>query len=355
MKVAVDIKNLFEVAFLCLAAYVAYQAHTVILVAIFGFLVAYMLNPVVVKMEKLRIRRQIGAVIIVLVAVGVIAAVAMYLIPEIYNDIQTFISQIPDYITTTFGYINSIAARFNINLASIEVYNESVDWFRKSASGMVQGLWGVAGSLQHAFGLTMNIVLVPMIAFFLLIDFPRMQSFIDEYMGTSNDKGMRKYFYLFSEVMSSYFRGQFIVVLVLCVLYSTALKIAGLNTAILLGTMSGILSIVPYMGFAVGIVASLIMAVIQFQDVAHPIYVIAGFAAVQAIESFYVTPKIMGNSLGLHPVATIIVLMIGGAVFGLPGMIFALPVSAILFQIYKEKFIYLTNPEQRKTSETTEE
>ena len=345
MRISFDLKNLFEIAFLCVVAYIIYQARTVVIVAIFGFLLAYMLNPVVVKMERLRIRRPVGTLFILLTAVLTVTGAGFYLIPQLYSDIQNFVRQIPSYMDALTVHVNSIAARFSVDLSSIELYDEVLIWLRQRVASIIQWMGGLVGSVQQAFGITMNIVLVPMIAFFLLVDYPRIQTFADNYMGTSNASGVRKYFHQFSVVMASYFRGQFIVVLVLCVLYSTALKIVGLDTAILLGGLSGLLSIVPYLGFAIGVVLSIIMAAIQFQDLAHPLFVIAGYAVVQAIESFVVTPRIMGESLGLHPVATIIVLMIGGVVFGLLGMIFALPIAAIFFQIYKEKFIHLTNPQ----------
>jgi predicted PurR-regulated permease PerM len=196
---------------------------------------------------------------------------------------------------------------------------------------------GMVGSVQTAIALGVNIVLVPVITFFALLEYPKITNFMNKY-GGDEQKGFKKYISLFGNVMSSYFRGQFIVMAALCVLYTTALKIVGLDAAILLGITSGLLSIVPYLGFAIGIVLSVIMAAIQFQDIWHPLYVIIGFAIVQMLESFIITPKVMGQTLGINPVATIIVLLIGGATFGILGMIFALPVAVALFKIYKDKF-----------------
>jgi predicted PurR-regulated permease PerM len=179
--------------------------------------------------------------------------------------------------------------------------------------------------------------MIPVIAGFVLMDYPQIQKFLDKYAGIDRDSGMRQYISLSSKVLASYFRGQFTVMLILCLLYTIVLEIVGLESAVLLGIFTGALSIVPYLGFSTGIVLSLLFAVVQFQDILHPVYVIIGYSAVQALESFIITPKIVGDSVGLRPIATMMVLLLSGAAFGLVGMIFALPITAILFKLYVKR------------------
>jgi len=230
-----------------------------------------------------------------------------------------------------------IGEKMNVDLSASSLYERLARRLSESGTEILGWMGGVAGSVQYAVVIGMNIILVPVITFFALLEYPRIVNFMDKYAG-DKDKGVRKYISLFSNVMSQYFRGQFIVMAALCVLYTIALKIVGLDAALLLGITAGLLSIVPFLGLAVGVVVSTVVAAIQFQDFWHPLYVIIGFAIVQAIESFFITPRVMGSALGLNPIVTIISLLVGGAVFGILGMLFALPIAAAFFKIYKDEF-----------------
>lgn len=345
MTINFSIKNLIQIAVIVLFIYFCYQAKSVILAGLFGMIAAFTLNPLVVKMEKLKIRRTVAAVVIVLVAGGALFAGIIFFVPLITADLQNLVANVPNYINVGLEYLNKTAGFFDINLYETETYEYFKEWLSEYSSNLAKWLASTVSSItgiitstvSSVINITFYAVLVPIIAFFLLIDYPRFEQFINDYIGISKDSKIKKYFYMFNSVMASYFRGQFIVMLVLAVLYSIALSFAGLNTAILLGVLSGILSIVPYLGFAMGIAMSLIMALVQFQDLWHPLYVIIGYTIVQLIESWYVTPKIMGDTLGLHPVATILLLMAGGSIGGLLGMVFILPVASMLFRLYKEK------------------
>jgi len=116
----------------------------------------------------------------------------------------------------------------------------------------------------------------------------------------------------------------------LAVLYTTVLLVAGVKPAILIGLVSGLLSIVPYLGFIIGFGTSLVLSIVQYQDILHPMLVVGGFLIVQLLEGNLITPKIVGESLGLHPTAVIFALLAGGSLFGIGGMIIALPIAAFI-------------------------
>ncbi|MDR2884439.1 MAG: AI-2E family transporter [Deferribacteraceae bacterium] len=336
MTIKFDIKNLLQIAAIVLIVYIVYTSYQVLLVAIFGSLLAYMLNPAVNKLCGRHIPRVLAVMVMVALSGGLILLLALFLLPQLFNNINDFAQNLPSYVTWVMSRLVLVGERLNVDLSAISLYHYMTQWMSDSGTSVLRWMGGVAGSLQYATAVGANLILLPVITFFLLINYPEVISFMDTYMG-NKDKGVRKYIVMFNNVMSSYFRGQFTVVAILCVLYSLALWLVGLDTWILLGISTGLLSIVPYLGFSVGVVISVVMAAVQFQDVWHPIYVVIGYSIVQALESFVITPRVMGSSLGLNPVATIIVLLIGGAVFGIIGMIFALPLAAVIFKIYKDR------------------
>ena len=152
------------------------------------------------------------------------------------------------------------------------------------------------------------------------------------------------------EVFTSYFKGQGLVVLILCVLYAVGLKLIGIPFGILLGILIGLLSVIPYLGFTIGFIVTLVIAVVQsiygiasgavsfsLGAFSQIFWVILVFAVIQVLESFIITPQVMGKSIGINPIATMVLLIVGGMAFGPVGMIIAVPVAAVLLKFYKDK------------------
>jgi predicted PurR-regulated permease PerM len=141
-------------------------------------------------------------------------------------------------------------------------------------------------------------------------------------------------------VFWAYFKGQGLVLLILAVLYATALGLIGVKFGILIGICTGFLSIIPYLGFVTGFVVSLVVTTIQFWSngvISHVLLVLLAFAVIQILESFLITPKIIGKSVGINPIFALVLLILGGMAFGPIGMILSIPCAAVLIKIYKDK------------------
>ncbi len=132
------------------------------------------------------------------------------------------------------------------------------------------------------------------------------------------------------QVLGAFFRGQLMVMLALGVIYSVGLSLVGIELAVLIGMGAGLLSIVPYLGSIVGVLVALGAAIFQFQDICHPLMVLLVFGAGQSAEGMYLTPKLVGDQIGLHPVTVIFAVLAGGQLFGFLGILLALPVAAAL-------------------------
>ncbi|MDH3924259.1 MAG: AI-2E family transporter, partial [Xanthomonadales bacterium] len=150
------------------------------------------------------------------------------------------------------------------------------------------------------------------------------------------------------QVLGAFIRGQLMVMLALGLIYTVGLWALGLDLALIIGMGAGLLSIVPYLGTIVGVIAALVAAFFQFQDVLHPVLVLAVFATGQALEGMVLTPKLVGDQVGLHPVAVIFAVLAGGQLFGFLGVLLALPAASALnvlvgymHQKYQESDLYL--------------
>ena len=136
-------------------------------------------------------------------------------------------------------------------------------------------------------------------------------------------------------MLGAFLRGQLLVMLGLAIIYSTGLWLVGLDVALLIGFMAGLVSFVPYLGFIVGIVVATLAALVQFQDATHLLYVAIVFGVGQIIEGTVLTPLLVGDRIGLHPVAVIFAVLAGGQLFGFLGVLLALPVAAVLMVLVR--------------------
>jgi predicted PurR-regulated permease PerM len=191
--------------------------------------------------------------------------------------------------------------------------------------------------LQQAFSSTIGLILailgyfiIPVYLFYLLADLPQLKRFVESFIP-------ERYRTIYADklgevdaVLSGFIRGQLSVCAILAVLYSIGLYVIGIDLAIAIGTLAGITFIIPYVGTIIGIVLSVSMAILKFHDLLHPLLCLGWFCLIQGLEGMLITPRVVGKTVGLHPLVAIVALLIGGQIFGLMGMLLAVPVTAVL-------------------------
>ena len=191
--------------------------------------------------------------------------------------------------------------------------------------------------LQRAFSSTIGLILavlgyfiIPVYLFYLLADLPQLKRFLESFIP---ERYLNSYHEKLNEVdtvLSGFIRGQLSVCAILAVLYSIGLYVIGIDLAVAIGTLAGVTFIIPYVGTVIGIVLSVSMAFLKFHDILHPLLCLGWFSLVQGLEGMVITPKVVGSTVGLHPLVAIVALLIGGQIFGLIGMLLAVPVVAVL-------------------------
>lgn len=308
---------------------------------------AYALHPLVEKLNDRRVPRWLGGGVAIALLMMVMIAVMLLIVPVITKQVPLLREQVPALLDRVNEGLVPLAARFGIDL-QIDVAQVR-EWLKELVSGhgqeLLNGLLSslrIGGSaLAAVFG---NLVLTPIVAYYLLLDWsgmverskrlipprwlPSVQSFLDET----------------DEVLGQYLRGQLLVMGVLAVFYAVALALVGLRLALPIGVFTGLAVFVPYLGFGLGLVMGLLAAVLQFQSVTGVALVGAVYAVGQIAESMYVTPRLLGERIGLHPIAVIFALMAFGQLFGFVGVLIALPASAVLLvAIRRAKASYLAS------------
>ena len=180
-----------------------------------------------------------------------------------------------------------------------------------------------------------NLVLIPLVTFYLLRDWQVLMNRLAELVPRQAAPVVFRMARDCDRVLGAFLRGQLSVMLALAVVYTLGLWLVGLDLALLIGAIAGLVSFVPYLGFIIGIFAAGIAAIVQFQDVTHLIPVVAVFGVGQLLESFVFTPFLIGDRVGLHPLAVIFAVMAGGQLFGFTGILLALPAAAVIMVLLR--------------------
>ncbi|MGB0734178.1 MAG: AI-2E family transporter, partial [Pontibacterium sp.] len=215
---------------------------------------------------------------------------------------------------------------FNIDLLKNALL---ADW-QKTGNVMVKLVTGITHSGLAVAAWVANLILIPVVTFYLLRDWDIMIEKIRRLLPLNIEPYISTWARECDDVLGAFMKGQLLVMFALGIIYAVGLWLVGLDLAMLIGMLAGLASIVPYMGFVVGIAAALIAALIQFNDPTVLFWVCLVFAIGQAIEGMVLTPLLVGDKIGLHPVAVIFAIMAGGQLFGFVGVLLALPVAAVI-------------------------
>jgi len=313
-----------------------------------GAILAYVLNPLVGRLTWRYLPRVAAVVLVLLFALALVAALALVILPLLIKELRLMSEQLPAFLS----WVNQQLApwlkeRFAIDFQlDIETVKQMAGGFLSSKQDLVSGLLGslkIGGLALLAF--LVNLLLVPVVLFFLLRDWNGLIANVDAMIPRHLHQRARSIFAEIDAVLAEFLRGQMIVMLVMSVYYSTALWLADLEFALPIGVITGMLVIIPYVGAFTGILLGIIAATMQFGTLSGVAWVALAFAIGQALEGMLVTPLLVGKRIGLHPVAVIFALLAFGQIFGFFGVLLALPASAaLLVALRRLQRAYLVGP-----------
>ena len=298
-----------------------------------GAIFAYVLNPLVGRLTGRYLPRVVAVVLVLLFALALAVALALVIVPLFIKELRMLAERLPAFLI----WLNQEAApwlkqRFAIDVQlDIATVKQLAGSILSNNQDLVAGLLGslrIGGLALLTF--FVNVMLVPVVLFFLLRDWDGILARIDDLIPRHLHVRARRFLAEIDAVLAEFLRGQLIVMLVMSVYYSAALSVASLEFALPIGVITGLLVIVPYIGAATGILLGTIAAVLQFDSLAGVAWVWVAFGIGQMLEGMAVTPLLVGKRIGLHPVAVIFALLAFGQIFGFFGVLLALPASAAL-------------------------
>lgn len=337
--------------FLASGAWMIYLLSPVLLPFVLAGILAYLADPLADKLESYRLSRNQSVAIVFAMLTLILVLVLLWVIPGIEYQISRFLANLP---TSTLwlneSVIPAIERYFKLEIGPIDI---------NKVASILKGHWQKAGGLAAAvmgsvsrsgaviFNWLMNLLLVPVVTFYLLRDWDVLMAKIQDLLPRRVAPLVIKLAREVDTVLAAFLRGQFLVMLSLGAIYSAGLGIVGLDLALVIGMLAGLISFVPYLGSLVGIVTASVAALFQFHDVLYLVPVALVFAIGQAFEGMVLTPWLVGDKIGLHPVAVIFAVLAGGQLFGFLGILLALPVASIIMvlirhihDIYRESDFY---------------
>ncbi len=318
---------------LCLAILV-YYLQPILTPFLVGMAFAYLGDPLVDRLERIRVGRTAGVILVFLVFLTLIVASVLVLLPVLMREVTSLIHDIPLFV----HWLQETTSPILLEHFGVDPFDIKIDAWREQLAENWQRAGSVASVILRqvtasGFALMatlMNLALIPVVAFYLMRDWDHIVARIGELIPPAMLPTATKLARECDEVLSAFMRGQLLIMFLLGLIYAVGLSLVGLDLAILIGMLAGLASIVPYLGFAVGVVAATAAAVFQFQDLPHVAYVVVVFGIGQALEGMVLTPWLVGDRIGLHPVAVIFAILAGGQLFGFVGVLLALPIAAVI-------------------------
>lgn len=296
-------------------------------------LLAYLGDPLVDQLEK-KMSRTLAVTIVFTVLFAILTILVLLIFPLLAQQLTYLVKQMPSYIDHLQQNIAPMLAQklgLDGQMIDFELIKKLFTAHYAQAGGLVsQAVSSIASSGLMLVAWIANLVLIPVVTFYLLRDWDIMIARIDELLPRKAQPIIARLAKESDEVLASFLRGQFLVMIALGVVYSTGLWFIDLELALLIGMLAGLVSFVPYLGFIVGILAASVAMLFQTQELMQLIPVAVVFGIGQLLEGMVLTPLLVGDRIGLHPVAVIFAVLAGGQLFGFVGILLALPVAAVL-------------------------
>lgn len=315
---------------------------------VLGALLGWLGDPLVDRLERSGRSRNAAVILVFTAMTLVLVLFLLLLVPMIRDQIQTLVAAIPSYrgwvLATAMPWLE---ARTGIDISSWLDFSRLFDLIRENwdrAGGFASTALGYLSRSGFALvAFAANVVLLPVVTFFALRDWDLLVAKVASLVPRDHLATVRRLATESSDVLGGFLRGQFLVMLILGAMYGVGLWLVGLDLGLLIGIIAGLLTFVPYVGPASGVVMGCVAALVQFGTWQHVAGVLVVFGLGQLIESYWLTPKMVGDRIGLHPVAVIFAVMAGGTLFGFLGMLIALPCAAIanvLLRFAEERYTH---------------
>jgi predicted PurR-regulated permease PerM len=324
----------FWIAALAVLIAALWLLSPVMLPFVAGIALAYLLNPLARRLERLGVHRAVAGLLIIVLVLAALIVLVLLLVPVLVGQLSAFIDRLPSYVTRLQSVIADSSHEWLTKILGERLpdASKSVGELMTQGAGwlaaFLRSLWSGGQALISILSL---MVVTPVVAFYMLCDWDRMIATVDGWIPRPQRKTVRGLAREIDAAIAGFVRGQTSICLILGAFYAVALALTGLNFGFLIGFMAGLLSFIPYVGSLTGLVVSLGVAIAQFWPNWTPIIaILVIFLVGQLLEGYVLAPKLVGERVGLHPVWLMFALFAFGYLFGFVGLLVAVPLAAAI-------------------------
>jgi len=324
-----------------LLAALCWVLKSILVPFLIAFLLAYALYPAVARISRY-IPRPLAILLFFLAIILVLAAILLLVIPAVESEIALELERLPHYWDLfQKNVLPRIERTLRVRIPRTldETTRTMFPKIKDESPGLVRS---ISEAVFHIFSNTVglilvliNLLLIPFATYYFLADFEQIGRGAASLVPPRYRPAYHRIIGEIDTALSGFIRGQLLIVLILIMLYSVSLWIVGLDLAVVLGVLVGTMELVPFAGFMVGLTSAVLITLLQFQDLLHPLSLFALFSVVQIVNTFALTPKIIGHQAGLHPLWVMGALYIGADFFGIAGLLLAVPAATVIQVLLK--------------------
>ncbi len=307
-----------------------------------AFVIAYLLDPLIDWFERHRVRRSFAIFLLLGLAGGGVLGFLLFVIPRVVAEISALAERMPAYLERfVTEVVPAVEQRVGIDLPrTLDGLLGELRGAELTVLGTLRDLLtGTLATLTGTVGVVVGLLVIPILAYYLLVQFDDVVRRLGEGVPPRHRDSVFEKVRTIDRLVSGFLRGQMLVAATLGVLYAAGFSLIGIDLAIGVGLLAGALALVPYLGNIVALGTATVLCVLKFGIDGHLLAVIGWYLVVQSLEGFVLTPRIVGSSVGLHPAAVIVALLIGGDLFGFLGLLIAVPVAAVVKVFVGEAFL----------------
>jgi predicted PurR-regulated permease PerM len=333
-----DSNKLFLMIATVVAGWLFYQLSPVLMPFFLSALLAYLADPIVDKLEAKKLSRTLSVSIVFAVLFLVALLLLLVILPLLSAQIGALFKRLPDYLSvfqaTVVPWLNSIG--LPVDSFDINTLKQALTKYWSEVGQLAGGVFSyITGSGVAVLQWLANLVLVPVVTFYLLRDWDVIIARFRELLPRRHAAKFIELTLECDDMLAAFIRGQLMVMFALSTIYTIGLAMIGLELSLLVGIVAGVVSFVPYLGLIVGIGLAGLAAFFQFHEWLPIVMVVLVFGVAQVVESVVLTPRFVGERIGLHPVAVIFSVLAGGQLFGFAGVLLALPAAAVIMVLLR--------------------
>jgi predicted PurR-regulated permease PerM len=324
-----------------------YSSQKILGPFVIAFFLAYAINPLVDFIERKGARRDYAILTVYLIVLLIAVLILGLIIPRLIQDLSRVLQKLPSVVAmfrqagTMFDKISRRwQLPFDLKIISAELVKRLEMMIRKF-------LLQLAGGIVNLFSQSVLLGLIPLLSYYMSRDYPRVKKKVFRWLLQYSGAHWTRTFLKIDSVFRLYIRGQLVVTLIVGILLSFGLRVLGFEAAILLGLVAGAFNLIPYFGPVLGAIPAIFWGLLRSPW--YVLYVIILFGIVNQIEAMFLTPKIIGGSLGMHPILVVYLVLLGGKIGGVLGMIFAIPFGALVLILFSSVYEICFKPVKKES------